>query len=325
MREPTPTGATGAAGATGVAGPEVAGPGVAGPGVAGPEVAGRPVGRVGLGCWRMTGADDATHGAWVGAAVDAGITLVDTADVYGLDWGGTGFGACEETLGRVLAAAPGLRDRIVLATKGGIVPGVPYDSSAAAITRACEASLRRLGVDHVDLYQIHRPDPFAHPEEVAGALVALRERGLVRAVGVSNHTVAQTRALVAHLPFALATTQPEYSLAHLDPLRDGTLDLCAETGVVPLAWSPLGGGRLVTGEGIRPGLGAAMDTVAERHGLDRAGVAVAFVCAHPTRPVALVGTRDADRLRALVDAAAVSLDRSTVYDLIEAAEGVPLP
>jgi predicted oxidoreductase len=68
-----------------------------------------------------------------------------------------------------------------------------------------------------------------------------------------------------------------------------------------------------------------MDTVAERHGLDRAGVAVAFVCAHPTRPVALVGTRDADRLRALVDAAAVSLDRSTVYDLIEAAEGVPLP
>lgn len=318
-RAPTPTGATpttGATGATGASGATTA---------TGPEVAGRPVGRIGLGCWRMTGADDATHGAWVGAAVDAGIALVDTADVYGLDWGGTGFGACEETLGRVLAASPGLRDRIVLATKGGIVPGVPYDSSAVAITHACEASLRRLGVDHVDLYQIHRPDLFAHPEEVAGALVGLHDRGLVRAVGVSNHTVAQTRALVAHLPFALATTQPEYSLAHLDPLRDGTLDLCAETGVVPLAWSPLGGGRLVSGDGVRPALLAAMAAVGDEHGLDRAGVAIAFVAAHPTRPVALVGTRDPDRLRALVDAAAVHLDRSTVYGLIEAAEGVPLP
>jgi predicted oxidoreductase len=273
----------------------------------------------------MTGADDRTHGAWIGAAVDAGITLVDTADVYGLDWGGTGFGACEATLGRVLAASPALRDRIVLATKGGIVPGVPYDSSAPAITRACEASLRRLGVDHVDLYQIHRPDLFAHPEEVAGALAALVDRGLARTVGVSNHTVAQTRALAAHLPFPLATTQPEYSLAHLDPLRDGTLDLCAETGMVPLAWSPLGGGRLVSGEGVRPGLLTAVDAVAAEHGLDRAGVAVAFVCAHPTRPVALVGTGDPDRLRALVAAAAVPLDRATVYRLVEAAEGVPLP
>ena len=174
--------------------------------------------------------------ALVEHALDQGCTLVDTADVYGLDWGGTGFGTCEERLGHVLRQHPSLRERMVLATKGGIIPGTPYDSSAAYITAACEASLRRLQVDHVDLYQIHRPDMYTHPAEVAAALTALRERGLVGEVGVSNHTPAQVSALQAHLGFPLATTQPEFSAAHTAPLRDGTLDQAMQTGLTVLAW-----------------------------------------------------------------------------------------
>ena len=283
------------------------------------------VGPIGFGCWRFVGDDTARSHEVLETALDAGLTLVDNADVYGLDWGGSGFGANEELLGRVLAAAPGLRDRMVLATKGGIRPPVPYDQSAAWLRTACEDSLRRLGVDTIDLYQIHRPDLFAHPAEVAATLTALRDEGKIRAVGVSNFTVAQHEALGAHLPFPIATTQPELSAAHLDPLRDGTLDLCLRDGVVPLAWSPLGGGRLVTGEGVRPELLAVLDGLAEREGVDRTLIAYAFVLAHPARPVVIVGTQDPARLRAAVGALDVALDRHDCYRIVEASEGVPLP
>ena len=313
---------------------------------------GAEVGPLALGLWRLTSTDVGRNTALVEAALDLGMNLVDIADVYGLDWGGTGFGSCEENLGAVLAARPELRDRMVLATKGGIAPPVPYDSSPAALRAACEASLARMGVERVDLYQVHRPDMFTHPAELADTLDGLVADGLAGAVGVSNYTPAQTRALAAHLDAPLVSTQPEFSAACLDPLRDGTLDLCAETDMAPLAWSPLAGGRLVAQSapaagrptapadensgvppsaptdgigGVRPELLVTLDRLAEREGVDRAAVCVAFVLAHPTAPVAIVGTQQPERLEALQAALGVCLDRNDVYDIIEASEGVPLP
>lgn len=284
-----------------------------------------PVGPLGYGQWRYTTDDRAVAQSLVEAALDAGMNLIDTADVYGLDWGGTGFGEVEELLGHVLVAAPGLRQRMVLATKGGIRPPTPYDSSPTALRAACEDSLRRLQVDVIDLYQIHRPDLFAHPAEVAATLATLREEGKVREVGVSNHTPAQVAALAAHLPFPLVSNQPEYSAVHLDPLRDGTLDACLRDGVTPLAWSPLAGGRLATGEGLRPELLAVLDDLAGREGVDRSIVALAFVLAHPSAPVAIIGSQNPARIAASTTALSVHLDRADVYAIIQASEGVPLP
>ncbi|MGE5210997.1 MAG: aldo/keto reductase, partial [Acidobacteriota bacterium] len=278
-----------------------------------------------FGLWRFTNADVAAAQEVLETALDAGMNLVDNADVYGFDWGGTGFGSVEEILGSVLAVAPGLRDRMVLATKGGIRPPVPYDSSAAYLRSACEASLRRMRVEVIDLYQIHRPDMLAHPAEVAATLAGLREEGKIREVGVSNHTPAQVAALAAHLPFPIVTNQPEYSAMHLDPLRDGTFDDCMRTGTVPLAWSPLGGGRLATGDGVRPELLAVLDRLAEREGVDRATVAVAFVLAHPAAPIAIVGSQRPERITASRAALDVALTRDDVYSIIQASEGVPLP
>ena len=287
------------------------------------------VGPLALGLWRFTGTDIGQNAALIEAGLELGMNLMDIADVYGLDWGGTGFGSCEENLGAVLRARPELRDRMVLATKGGIVPPVPYDSSSIALRSACEASLARLGIDRIDLYQVHRPDMFTHPAEVADTLDGLVADGLIGAVGVSNYTPAQTRALAAHLEAPLVSTQPEYSAACLDPLRDGTLDLCSEMGMVPLAWSPLAGGRLLAGadedSGVRPDLLATLDRLAEREGVDRAAVCLAFVLAHPTAPIAIVGTQRLERLEALQATLAVQLDRNDVYDIVEASEGVPLP
>lgn len=283
------------------------------------------VGPLAFGCWRFTDPDVSTSRHVVETALDAGMNLVDTADVYGLDYGGQGFGHSESILGAVLADAPHLRDRMVLATKGGIAPPVPYDSSASYLAEACEASLRRLGVDVIDLYQIHRPDLFTHPAEVAGALAALRDAGKIRHVGVSNFTPDQYDALRAHLPFPLATTQPEMSALHLDPIRDGTLDAAMRDGVTPLAWSALGGGRLATGDGVGPELLAVLDRLAAREEVDRAAIATAFVLAHPSNPVVIVGSQSPSRLRGADAALGVGLDRNDVYDVIEASEGVPLP
>ena len=284
-----------------------------------------PVGPLAYGLWRFTNDDVTVAQHLIETALDAGLNLIDTSDVYGYDWGGTGFGQVEEILGSVIAASPALRDRMVLATKGGIAPPTPYDSSPEYLRAACEASLRRLRVDVIDLYQIHRPDLFSHPADVAQTLAGLRDAGKIREVGVSNHTVAQVAALAAHLPFPLVTTQPEFSAVRLDPMRDGTFDQCMQTGIVPLAWSPLAGGALATGDGVPPELLTVIDTLAEREDVGRADIALAFVLAHPAAPVAIIGSQQPARITESVTALGVQLDRHDVYQIVQASEGVPLP
>lgn len=289
-------------------------------GAEGPEI-----GALGYGTWRLTAEDAATNQELIETAIGAGMNLIDTADVYGLDHGGTGFGQNEERLGEVLKANPSLREQMVLATKGGIMPPLPYDSSPEYLRSAVEASLRRLGVEHIDLWQIHRPDMFTHPADVAATLDSLIAEGKIAMVGVSNFTVDQYDALAAHLDHPIVSTQPEFSVAQCQPMRDGTFDRAMRDGVIPLAWSPLAGGRLFSGEDIRPELLEVVDRLAEREGVDRAAIATAFVLAHPSTPVALLGTQTPERLTAAASAFVVTLDRNDVYDIVAASEGVPLP
>jgi predicted oxidoreductase len=164
---------------------------------------------------------------------------------------------------------------------------------------------------------------------VAATLAELRHEGKIREVGVSNTTPAQVRALLAHLPFPLASVQPEFSAIHLDPLTDGTLDLAMELGHAVLAYSPLGGGRILVPvpgpiDGPVPELLGTLDRLAEREGVDRAAVALAFVLAHPSNPVAVIGSQVPARIRAATTALDVHLERTDVYDIIEADQG-PLP
>lgn len=285
------------------------------------------VGRIAFGCRRFAGTTIATAQAKVEAAIEAGMTLVDTADVHGYD-GDAGFGDAEWLLGQVLAAAPDLRDRIVLATKGGIRPPVPYDQEPDQLVRACEASLRRLRVDHVDLYQVHRPDLLTHPRDLAATLDQLVDRGLTRAVGISNFTVAQTEALMVHLRHPVVTSQPQFSALVTDPLTDGTLDLCMREDLTPLAWSPLAGGRLTEVEPRDPRarrVAAVLDRLAEREGTTRAVVALAWLLAHPAGVVPIVGTQRPERLHHLSTATSVALDRTDWYRVLTASRGERLP
>lgn len=282
-------------------------------------------GPLAFGCWRLTDPDISKAQELLETALEAGMTLIDTADVYGLDYGGAGFGDSETILGKALAQAPSLRNEYLIATKGGILPPLPYDSSKKYLTQACDDSLRRLGIDTIDLYQIHRPDVFTHPSELAETLEGFREAGKIRHIGVSNFTPDQHTALGQHLSEPLATNQPEFSAATLAPMKDGTFDLCMAQGVTPLAWSPLAGGRLATGEGVSAELMAVLDRLAQRENTDRTAVALAFVLAHPSSPVAIVGTTRPERIKASTKAFDVKLDRNDCYDIIAASQGFPLP
>ena len=295
----------------------------------------RPLGQTSLrafpiayGCWRFAGTDVRTARAKVEAAVEVGINLFDHADIYG------GHGAAEELFGHVLAEVPHLRDAMLIATKCGIVPGVPYDSSRTHILRAAEDSLRRLRVDVIDLYQIHRADLLAHPQEVASAFMQLRNEGKIREVGVSNFTVSQFDALQSFLPFPIATHQPELSVWWLEPLRNGLLDQCMRLRVTPLAWSPLAGGHLgLSADAARDkthgdrlaALIECLDRLAAREGVARSAIALAFLHAHPAGVVPIIGTQRPERIRDSIAALRVQLSRTDWYEIVAASQGKRLP
>ncbi len=295
--------------------------------------------RLAYGCWRIAPSGDsatdlATAQRAVHAAVEAGYTLFDHADIY-CD------GRAETVFGDLLRESPGLRERIVIATKCGIrfadrPPGAPcrYDFSAEYIAQQCEQSLRRLGVECIDLYQLHRPDWLMDAAEIAGAFEKLERAGKVREFGVSNFSASQFALLQQACARPLLVNQVEISLAQLAAFHDGTLDQCQQFRITPLAWSPLGGGLLGDGgkdllpsqQLYRPeSILLALDQIAAGRGTTRMVVALAWLLRHPAGIVPIVGSTDPARIQAAVAATKCELTREEWYQLFTVARGEPLP
>ncbi|MDX1933297.1 MAG: aldo/keto reductase [Capsulimonadales bacterium] len=308
------------------------------------------VSRIGLGCMGLAGtwnpADvGAEHRRKAIAAFEAalanGITFYDHADIYG----GT---ACESIFKDCLAAVPGSRERIFIATKVGIRSGY-YDHSADHIRKSIRGSLDRMGIDYVDLYQLHRPDPLTHPAETAAALDELVEQGLVRYIGVSNYYPQQTLALKRYLKSPIVSNQISISLLRLDPIYegaaggagsvdsagDGVLDQCLELGITPLAYSPIGAGWL-SGKRTVPDdhprraqierILAALTEVGEAYGsATPTQVATAWLLAHPSQIIPLVGSNNPDHIAEAAGAAQIRLSRTDWYKLWVAARGERVP
>ena len=235
-----------------------------------------------------------------------------------------------------------MRDRVLVASKCGIRPcwrscrrrPYRYDLSAKHIVRSCEGSLNRLGVERIDLYQLHRPDYLMCPEEIAEAFCTLKQAGKVREFGVSNFRPSQVAALQKACPMRLAVHQVEISLANRTCLDDGTLDQCQAEGMTPLAWSPLAGGLL--GDGARrllplqeayrtEAVVSALDKIAQARGVSRTAVALAWLLKHPSQIVPIVGSTEPARIREAVSADTMDLSREEWYGLLEAARGERLP
>jgi len=269
------------------------------------------------------------------AAYESGYTLFDHADIYC-------SGACERVFGGVLKKVSGMRDRVLIATKCGIRGGGDpnpesphrFDFSAEHILRSCDLSLERLGVETIDIYQLHRPDLLMDPLEVSEAFGKLHAAGKVRTFGVSNFSPSFVSTLGATCPYPIVVNQVEIHLGRLDCFYDGTLDQCLTERITPLSWSPLGGGFLGAGGRIddrhpkREGLEnllKVLDGVATAHGVSRTVVALAWLLKHPSKIIPIVGSANPDHIRDAAKADDLDLSREDWYRILVAARMEPLP
>jgi predicted oxidoreductase len=266
----------------------------------------------------------------VEGCLQLGVSSFDHADIYGSY-------QCEERFGELLRAAPALRARMQLISKCDIQLVSPqrpgntrhiYDTSRAHLVASVERSLRNFHTDHLDLLLLHRPDPLLDADETAAALGELVRSGKVLHVGVSNFLPSQFELLASRMTVPLVTNQVEVSVLNLAAFGDGTLDQAQRLGIAPMAWSPLGGGALMTGGGderiarVRAALAAVG---AQLGGASPGQVALAWLLRHPARIVPVLGSGRLERVQEATGALALTLTREQWFGIWCASTGADIP
>lgn len=272
------------------------------------------------GVWRWEALSPAEIIRMVEVSLENGIDVFDHADIYGDH-------TIESNFGKALQSAGALKQKLRIITKCGIKfpsahrPDVwvkHYDTTYDHIVWSVDNSLRNLGVEILELVLIHRPDPLFNPAEAARAFKDLKEAGKVKYFGVSNFTPTQFELFQAYLEFPLVTNQIELSLTATAPFFDGTLDVLTKHKVSAMAWSPLGGGRLV-------GESESLRSVAAQWGVSEGQLALAWILYHPAGIVPVFGTTKPERLVELVGSLEVKLDRQTWFSLLAQHRGFDVP
>ncbi|WP_343563722.1 aldo/keto reductase [Kiloniella sp. b19] len=283
--------------------------------------------RLVYGMWRLADDQDRSAGrteAKIQACLEQGITTFDQADIYG------GYQA-ETILGEALKANPSLRPKMEIITKCDIVvPGGPfsrkgvkhYNTSREYIEAAVQRSLSKMSTDYLDLLLLHRPDPLMDHHETGAALDDLVKSGTVRAIGVSNFRPWDCELLQSAMSNRLVTNQIEISLVQLAPFTNGDIAFHQKNSQALMAWSPLGGGRILSDSGE---LGQTLDRIAGENGVDRAAVATAFLLHHPANIMPIMGTNTLERIASISDALRVRMDREDWFLLYTAALGHRVP
>ncbi|MDP8244086.1 MAG: aldo/keto reductase [Candidatus Hinthialibacter antarcticus] len=258
-----------------------------------------------------------------------GLTTFDHADIYGEY-------ACEELFGNAWKEMSVPRESVEIVTKCGIKLDSEkrpshriksYDTSKQHILQSVNHSLKALQTEYIDLLLIHRPDPLMDADEVAEAFVELRAAGKVRYFGVSNFTPGQFHLLASRLDFPLVTNQIEYSVLSTETQEDGSIDLCQQLGIRPMAWSPFGGGRLFSGQSeqairVRKALS---DLGAELNETELDRLALAWILAHPVQFLPVLGTGKIERIQSAVKSLELKLTREQWYSVWQASKGHPVP
>jgi predicted oxidoreductase len=285
---------------------------------------------VSLGCMRMAKLDEMSVDAIMDTALENGINYFDHADIYGK-------GNSEVLFGEYLARHAGIRDKIFIQTKCAIHDG-QYDFSREHIIRSVEGSLSRLGVDYVDALLLHRPDTLMEPEEVAEAFDELYSSGKVRHFGVSNHNPMQIELLKTAVKQPLAINQLQLSVTEAGMITSGmnanmknadsvmhdgsVLEYSRIKNMTIQAWSPFQygffKGTFIDNEEF-PELNAKLAEIAEKYGISKTGVAVAWILRHPANMQVIAGTMNSEHLRELCRGADVMLTRSEWYEIYRAA------
>ena len=275
------------------------------------------------GMWRLAdgkNSDNKSVSNKINLCLEQGITTFDQADIYG-DY------SAEALFGRTLKENKALRNKIEIVTKCGIVapcgkysdvPVKYYDTSKKHINASVNASLKNMNIDHIDMLLIHRPDPFMDHYETGQAIDELIKSGKVRTVGVSNFRPYDWELLQSSMYNQLHTNQIELSLQSIEAFTNGDVAFHQKNASPIMAWSPLGGGKLMTDKNE---LTNKIDEIASNNNVDRSAVAISFLLAHPANIIPIMGTNNINRISKISDAFKVKMDRITWFELYTAALG----
>lgn len=312
------------------------------------------VSRIAFGTWHLGETWDKTPptdeiraraNVLVKAAYEHGINHIDLADIYTM-------GKSDELVGYALKQNPGLREKLILQEKGGIIIGADpgfgppsrFDFSYAHLVKSVETDLKRLGTDYVDLFTLHRPDMLVEPEEVAKAFDYMHAQGMVRYFGVSNHNAAQIELLRKHVRQPLVLNQLELNLLHHHLISNGILvnqtagqyanatgilEYCRLHDIMIQAWSPLARGQVIVPKADAPetvkNTAALVAELAAKKNTTKEGVALAWLLRHPAMIQPILGTHKVEHIASAVAADTIELSRQEWYSLLEAARGAPVP
>ncbi len=286
---------------------------------------------IAVGCMRMNSLELSEAEVFVKEVVDMGAAYFDHADIYG-------GGKCEEIFGSLLHRNPGLREKMILQSKAGIVPGIMYDNSKDYLVKAVDGILKRLQTDYLDVFLIHRPDALADMEETADALETLYQSGKVRFFGVSNYRTGQIRLLSKYLVHRIMVNQLQLSLTNSTMIQSGmeanmltdgavdrdgeVLDYCRMNDITIQTWSPFQFGAIAgtfLGNPDFPELNQELDHLAKKYHTSDTAIAAAWILRHPADMQLIAGSMKVSRLREICDAVHITLTRQEWYRLYLAA------
>ena len=286
------------------------------------------VSRIIYGLWRHTNDQDISSQklqSKIEACLDQGISTFDQADIYG------GY-TSEALLGETLKQAPYLRDSMQLITKCDIVAPIGlysdkkikhYDTSAQHINFSVERSLSQMAIEQIDLLLLHRPDPLMDAQETGRALDDLINSGKVKAIGVSNFRPWDIDLLQSCTKNKLLTNQIEISLTQNNALTNGDLAYMQQHDILPMAWSPLGGGELF--KNSHSPLNQKLISLAKHFAVQPAAIAIAWLLRHPAQILPIMGSNHMQRIKQFSEALTVDLSREQWFELLQAATGHEVP
>lgn len=283
------------------------------------------------GCMRMNGLDEKQAASFIEKALSLGVNFFEHADIYGK-------GECEKIFSKAIDMKPSVREKIILQSKCGIVPGKMYDLSKEYILKSVDEILKRLQTEYLDVLALHRPDALVEPEEVAEAFRVLKESGKVRHFGVSNHKPLQMELLRKYLDEPLVTDQLQFSITNSSMVenglevnmttkgaidRDGSvLDYCRFHDITIQTWSPFQYGFF---EGVFlnnekfPELNQILEEIATRYEVTPTTIATAWILRHPAHMQVIAGTMNEKRLEEICKASEITLSREEWYQIYLAA------
>lgn len=280
-----------------------------------------------VGCMRINGLSKADAERFINSAIEQGANFFDHADIYGR-------GECESLFAESYGMTPEKREKIILQSKCGIVPGKMFDFSKEHILEAVEGSLKRLKTDYLDVLLLHRPDALMEPEEVAEAFSVLKASGKVRHFGVSNQSPGQIALLSRYLDMPIAANQLQLSITNctmikaglnvnmeIDPSvnRDGgILDYCRLSGITIQPWSPFQygffEGTFIDNEKFGP-LNECLEKIGNKYGADKTAIVIAWLLRHPARFMPITGTMNLGRLKSCIRGTEIKLTREEWYEI----------